>query len=77
MWSRIYSCRYNAATATSVDDTNLENSKSGVIEPCPRYAHQLVYDDFAKLHYLFGGNPGRSTSPQLRLDDFWILELEK
>lgn len=30
-----------------------------------------------KLHYLFGGNPGKLTSPKLRLDDLWILELEK
>lgn len=29
------------------------------------------------MHYLFGGNPGKSTLPQLRLDDFWILVLEK
>lgn len=54
----------------------MEN-KENMLEPCPRYAHQLVYDDIANLHYLFGGNPGRSTTPQLRLDDFWILELEK
>lgn len=46
-------------------------------EPCPRYAHQLVYDVKRRLHYMFGGNPGRQTAPQLRLDDFWILKLEK
>lgn len=46
-------------------------------EPCPRYAHQLVYDAKRRTHYLFGGNPGRLNSPQLRLDDFWILKLEK
>lgn len=44
-------------------------------EPCPRYAHQLVYDANRKVHYLFGGNPGKKT--HLRLDDFWILYLEK
>lgn len=44
-------------------------------EPCPRYAHQLVYDSVRKVHLLFGGNPGKNT--QLRLDDFWILNLEK
>lgn len=27
------------------------------------------------MHYLFGGNPGRSCLPKLRLDDFWQLEL--
>lgn len=49
----------------------------GVLEPCPRYAHQLVYDELAKTHYLFGGNPGIFQYQQLRLDDFWLLQLEK
>ncbi|KAI4496372.1 hypothetical protein M0804_000182 [Polistes exclamans] len=44
-------------------------------EPCPRFAHQLVYDEIKKVHYLFGGNPGRSCLPNLRLDDFWQLQL--
>ncbi|XP_043569159.1 muskelin [Chiloscyllium plagiosum] len=44
-------------------------------EPCPRFAHQLVYDDMHKVHYLFGGNPGKSCSPKMRLDDFWSLKL--
>ncbi|XP_033208683.1 muskelin isoform X2 [Belonocnema kinseyi] len=44
-------------------------------EPCPRFAHQLVYDYVKKVHYLFGGNPGRSCLPKLRLDDFWTLKL--
>ncbi|KAK0090010.1 hypothetical protein PV325_004143 [Microctonus aethiopoides] len=44
-------------------------------EPCPRFAHQLVYDSVEKVHYLFGGNPGRSWLPKLRLDDFWKLHL--
>ncbi|CAG7818322.1 unnamed protein product [Allacma fusca] len=45
------------------------------MEPCPRFAHQLVYDHVNKLHYLFGGNPGRTKDPKLRLDDFWRLRL--
>ncbi|KAK3912329.1 Muskelin [Frankliniella fusca] len=45
------------------------------IEPCPRFAHQLVYDRTNKVHYLFGGNPGRTGLPKLRLDDFWRLRL--
>ncbi|XP_053982372.1 muskelin [Hylaeus anthracinus] len=44
-------------------------------EPCPRFAHQLVYDHAKKVHYLFGGNPGRSRLRNLRLDDFWQLKL--
>ncbi|XP_022109692.1 muskelin-like [Acanthaster planci] len=45
------------------------------VEPCPRFAHQLAYDHKHKKHYLFGGNPGRSTAERIRLDDFWSLEL--
>lgn len=47
------------------------------VEPCPRFAHQLVYDHINKIHYLFGGNPGRVVMPRLRLDDFWKLRLCK
>ncbi|XKL65489.1 hypothetical protein PGB90_008909 [Kerria lacca] len=45
------------------------------IEPCPRYAHQLVYDEKKKINFLFGGNPGRMCLPKIRLDDFWSLQL--
>ena len=45
------------------------------VEPCPRFAHQLVYDDCRKVHYLFGGNPGKSGVPKMRLDDFWSLKV--
>lgn len=69
-WSRIYIRRYTA-------DPKQEKLSMSYNEPCPRYAHQLVYDEIAKMHYLFGGNPGKTTLPQLRLDDFWILVLEK
>lgn len=69
-WTQIYTYRYSYPYPTVVAVLNRK-------EPCPRYAHQLVYDDHAKLHYLFGGNPGRAVAPQLRLDDFWILQLEK
>ena len=47
------------------------------LEPCPRFAHQFVYDHANKVHYLFGGNPGDGESPLLRLDDFWRLRLER
>src|SRR3990167_10410013 len=47
------------------------------IEPCPRFAHQLVIDHQNKVHYLFGGNPGESSNPYLRLDDFWSLKLTR
>lgn len=47
------------------------------VEPCPRYAHQLVYDHLRRKLYLFGGNPGSVSNPKLRLDDFWELGLER
>ena len=45
------------------------------IEPVPRFAHQLVYDHIHKVHYLFGGNPGKDSLPKMRLDDFWSLRV--
>lgn len=91
-WSRIYTCRH---VTNNNYDLDIDSLYTGV-EPCPRYAHQLIYDDVAKvkafystfiknlvctnffqMHYLFGGNPGKSMLPQLRLDDLWILTLEK
>lgn len=50
-------------------------SKMQHMEPCPRFAHQLVYDETKKVHYLFGGNPGKASLPKMRLDDFWSLRL--
>ncbi|XP_073998988.1 muskelin 1 isoform X2 [Rhodnius prolixus] len=47
------------------------------MEPCPRFAHQLVYDQVTKIHFLFGGNPGVSAIPKLRLDDFWKLHFNR
>ena len=47
------------------------------LEPCPRFAHQLVYDYATKTHYLFGGNPGEAAYAKARLDDFWELKLTR
>ncbi|XP_062501613.1 muskelin-like isoform X2 [Corticium candelabrum] len=47
------------------------------VEPCPRYAHQLVYDHIRKVHYLFAGNRGRAGGHKMRLDDFWMLQLKR
>lgn len=46
-------------------------------EPCPRFAHQLVYDHINKVQYLFGGNPGDIRDITKRLDDFWELRLSR
>ncbi|KAI8376660.1 Muskelin N-terminus-domain-containing protein [Choanephora cucurbitarum] len=45
--------------------------------PCPRYAHQMVYDSVHQTQYIFGGNPGDNSNPSKRLDDFWELKLLK
>lgn len=50
--------------------------EDGSEEPCPRYAHQLVYDRPAGTHYLFGGNPGEGSAV-MRLDDLWSLTLHR
>ena len=43
--------------------------------PSPRYAHQFVYDTARNVHYMFGGNPGRTKSGDMRLDDLWKLSV--
>ena len=43
--------------------------------PCPRFAHQLVYDPVKQVHYMFGGNPGGGSSTNIRLDDFWTMKV--
>lgn len=79
----MYSLKTNDWTCVFQSDHSTEHCYSKpkpqtkCSEPCPRYAHQLVYDWNNRIHYLFGGNPGRNTSPQLRLDDFWVLHLDK
>lgn len=69
-----WSCIYKSDHSNEQCYTKMQNTCS---EPCPRYAHQLVYDWINKVHYLFGGNPGRNTTPHMRLDDFWLLHLRK
>lgn len=77
----IFSLHTNTWTCIYRSDHSAEQcftkSRNTCTEPCPRYAHQLVYDQRRQQHYLFGGNPGKHTLPQLRLDDFWVLRLEK
>ncbi|KAI8047413.1 Muskelin N-terminus-domain-containing protein [Gilbertella persicaria] len=54
-----------------------ENKKTSLLEPCPRYAHQMVYDAVHRVQYIFGGNPGDNSNPSKRLNDFWELRLVK
>lgn len=44
-------------------------------EPRPRYAVQMVHDIKNACFYLFGGNPLDGQSPDLRLGDFWKMDL--
>lgn len=80
-WKCIHRSTYGEGTGTGAGSSKSLTTTTTVpvtsLEPCPRYAHQLVYDVKRRVHYLFGGNPGRLTSPHLRLDDFWVLKLEK
>lgn len=58
-----------------------------VEEPCPRYAHEVVYHPKSKRMYLFGGNVnfddpegddamGDSTFGGVRkMNDFWKMEV--
>ena len=71
----VYYIKQNQWLCVYHNEDMADSQKSG--EPCPRFAHQLVYDPIAKVHYLFGGNPGRITLPTLRLDDFWSLSLRR
>ena len=66
-----------ASNGVTVNLSPFSSSSSGSSEPVPRYAHQLVYDPIRKLHFLFGGNPGRGQPglSQPRLDDLWSLAL--
>lgn len=47
-----------------------------IMEPCPRYAHQMVYDNVHKVQYVFGGRTVETEiDKQQRLNDFWALHL--
>ncbi|PFX17036.1 Muskelin [Stylophora pistillata] len=72
MERKSWSCVYKNENMGQQYWTKMQN-----VEPCPRFAHQLVYDDIHKVHYLFGGNPGKSSLPKMRLDDFWSLKLSR
>lgn len=65
-----WSCVYRNENTGQQYWTKMQN-----LEPVPRFAHQLVYDHIRKVHYLFGGNPGKESLPKIRLDDFWVLKL--
>jgi muskelin len=67
-WSKVY----ENENCTSEYWAKMENK-----EPRPRFAHQLVYDPTRRCQYMFGGNPGEASQPNLRLNDFWELYLTR
>jgi len=79
-WTCFY--RYDASSVSAAGAgggyCSAAGSQAGPCsEPKPRYAHQLVYDDANKVHFMFGGNPGgkQGKEDKLRLGDFWRLKL--
>ena len=48
----IYIIKYIFLTPVQV---NKGRTIIGESEPCPRYAHMLVYDAANKVHFMFGG----------------------
>lgn len=69
-----WSCIYKSTNQPIKDNIAVDDKISTSKEPCPRYAHQFIYDKSSKMFYLFGGNPGSSS---VRLDDFWTFQLTK
>ncbi|CEP10390.1 hypothetical protein [Parasitella parasitica] len=67
-WERVFESESNEATYW-------ENVKD--LDPYPRYTHQFVYNHRSRSHFMFGGNPGDTSKPVIRLDDFWELKLAK
>jgi hypothetical protein len=75
----VYNIKNEKWQKVSGNDSNTEGYSKlmNESEPCPRFAHQLVYDRNKKIQYLFGGNPGEPNNQSFRLDDFWELKLVK
>eukprot|EP00095_Tigriopus_kingsejongensis_P008585 maker-scaffold446_size168061-snap-gene-0.25 protein:Tk08585 transcript:maker-scaffold446_size168061-snap-gene-0.25-mRNA-1 annotation:"muskelin isoform x1" len=75
----VYSIVYNTWTCFYKNENTSSEywSRMQQEEPRPRYAHQLVFDDVNKVHYMFGGNPGgkQGKEDKMRLGDFWRLAL--
>ncbi|XP_039250977.2 muskelin-like [Styela clava] len=75
-WNCVYKNELSSQGGATQSGTSSSASVE-VNEPCPRYAHQLVYDHVRRTHYMFGGNPGSKSSPKTRLSDFWSLNLSR
>ena len=69
-----WSCIYKSLNPPPKDFIVSDKIPASSKEPCPRFAHQFIYDKASKMFYLFGGNPGSNS---VRLDDFWKFQLTK
>jgi len=77
--SNRWTCLYRSDDQQGASSRRAQPPPTYAKEPRPRYAHQLVYDDINKVHYVFGGNPGGKDGKdaKVRLGDFWSLKLER
>jgi hypothetical protein len=75
----VYAMDHNRWTKVYQNENNDPEywQKMKHVEPCPRFAHQMVYDSMAGVQYVFGGNPGDRDCASKRLDDFWQLKLTR
>lgn len=79
-WSVLYKNDNHALWASmGAPPSSMAGITEGSIEPCPRFAHQVVLHSKTKLQYLFGGNPGDNANAKdkKRLDDLWELTIRQ
>ncbi|EMR11840.1 hypothetical protein PNEG_00263 [Pneumocystis murina B123] len=76
-WVYYYGNNIKHGVWNKINQNDNNSFSKGKNRPCPRYAHQLVYDEKSELHFLYGGNPRNKDFPKERLGDFWTLELQK
>jgi hypothetical protein len=72
----VYSIKNNEWQKVTSYESSPTSAEGGLF-PCPRFAHQMVYDSITKTQYIFGGNPGDQLDSSKRLNDFWELKLSK
>jgi len=80
VWTRILSQADQPRPINTTPNTGLSKRE----EPCPRYAHEVVYDTKSKQVYLFGGNTSSDDAELMdeannngikKMNDFWRMEV--
>ncbi|CAB4058069.1 MKLN1 [Lepeophtheirus salmonis] len=71
----VFNISSNTWTCLYRNDKGGGSNSNAQKEPQPRYAHQIVYNENLKIHYMFGGNPGgrEGNEDKIRFGDFWSL----